>query len=299
MARELTTLGDALRAALARLPAGTELASFPIWTEWADVVGPTIARHARPRRLRRGVLVVEVDGAEWMHELQYLKRELRDAAERAPRPRRGPRRSSSCSPAASDARERARPSARGREWVCVTPSTHGGSDLISPRSSPRELDARARRIVLAPAEKTPRRRARPAARRRRRASTCSSRAAPPRCRTTRARSRFPAARRDARRRRRRGHGAARGRRGDRAAPGRRRLLGALDDIETVRLALRHHAGRRRGAASLRWTPVPARGRHDLHRARRRRCSRPTPSARSSGTSTAARSRSGSSRSPGR
>src|SRR5262249_11900238 len=77
VARELTTLGEALRAGLARLRAGRELASFPIWTEWADVVGAPIARHARPRRLRRGVLVVEVDGAEWMHELQYLKQELR------------------------------------------------------------------------------------------------------------------------------------------------------------------------------------------------------------------------------
>jgi predicted nucleic acid-binding Zn ribbon protein len=75
--RELTTLGEALRAALLRLPSGSELASFPIWTEWAHVVGATIGRHTRPRRLRRGVLLVEVDGAEWMHELQYLKAELR------------------------------------------------------------------------------------------------------------------------------------------------------------------------------------------------------------------------------
>ncbi len=77
MPRELTTLGDALRAALSRLPSGSELASFPIWTDWADVVGAAIARHARPRRLRRGVLVIEVEGAEWMHELQYLKQDLR------------------------------------------------------------------------------------------------------------------------------------------------------------------------------------------------------------------------------
>ncbi len=75
--RELTTLGEALRAALARLPAGGELANFPVWTEWPQIVGPLIAQHARPVRLRRGVLVVEVDGAEWMHELQYLKQELR------------------------------------------------------------------------------------------------------------------------------------------------------------------------------------------------------------------------------
>jgi predicted nucleic acid-binding Zn ribbon protein len=71
-------LGDALRAALSRLPAGTELVNYPIWSEWNDTVGPTIARHARPRRLRRGVLLVEVDGPEWMHELHFLKRDLRE-----------------------------------------------------------------------------------------------------------------------------------------------------------------------------------------------------------------------------
>lgn len=78
VARNLTRLGDALRAALARLPAGSELANYPIWAEWSTLVGPTIARHAQPRRLRRGVLVIAVDGPEWMHELHFMKRELRE-----------------------------------------------------------------------------------------------------------------------------------------------------------------------------------------------------------------------------
>ena len=69
-------LGDALRAALARLPASTGLVHYPIWAEWTSTVGPTIAAHARPARLRRGVLVVSVDGPEWMLELQYVKREV-------------------------------------------------------------------------------------------------------------------------------------------------------------------------------------------------------------------------------
>ena len=76
MARSPSRLGDVLRAALARLPAGAELANYPIWAEWEAVVGPAIARHAKPRRLRRGVLVVDVDGPEWMHELHFMKREL-------------------------------------------------------------------------------------------------------------------------------------------------------------------------------------------------------------------------------
>ena len=69
-------LGDALRAALARLPASTGLVHYPIWAEWTSTVGATIAAHARPAQLRRGVLVVSVDGPEWMHELQYVKRDV-------------------------------------------------------------------------------------------------------------------------------------------------------------------------------------------------------------------------------
>ena len=69
-------LAEALRAALARLPASTGLVHYPIWAEWSATVGPTIAAHARPAQLRRGVLVVAVDGPEWMQELQYLKREV-------------------------------------------------------------------------------------------------------------------------------------------------------------------------------------------------------------------------------
>jgi len=61
-----TRLGDVLRAALGRLP------------EAERVVGPTIAAHARPERMKRGVLFVAVDSAEWMQELQFLKHELRE-----------------------------------------------------------------------------------------------------------------------------------------------------------------------------------------------------------------------------
>ena len=78
MTRGLTRLGDVLRAALARLPAAAELADYDVWTHWDAVAGPTVARHARPGRMRRGVLVVQVDSAEWMQELQFLKRDLCD-----------------------------------------------------------------------------------------------------------------------------------------------------------------------------------------------------------------------------
>jgi len=74
----LVRLGDVLTAALARLPIAERLADAALWTHWDAVVGPTVARHAQPRRLRRGVLVVAVDSPQWMQELQFLKHDLRE-----------------------------------------------------------------------------------------------------------------------------------------------------------------------------------------------------------------------------
>ncbi len=73
-------LGDVLRSVLARLPASAELEDYALWTHWEEIVGATIAAHARPQRLRRGALVVAVDGPEWMQELQFLKEHVRERA---------------------------------------------------------------------------------------------------------------------------------------------------------------------------------------------------------------------------
>jgi len=70
-------LGDVLRAALARLPIAQQLADHALWAKWDAVVGPTLAAHARPRRLQRGILLIAVDSSEWMLELQFLKQDLR------------------------------------------------------------------------------------------------------------------------------------------------------------------------------------------------------------------------------
>ena len=73
-----TPLGDVLRAVLERLPDASRLADHELWAHWDAVVGPTIAAHARPHRLQRGVLTVSVDAPEWMQELQFQKQDLRD-----------------------------------------------------------------------------------------------------------------------------------------------------------------------------------------------------------------------------
>jgi len=73
-----TRLGDVLRAALDRLPIARQLDDYALWLHWDAIAGPAVAAHARPERMQRGVLVVRVDGAEWMQELQFLKHELRE-----------------------------------------------------------------------------------------------------------------------------------------------------------------------------------------------------------------------------
>ncbi len=77
-AQRPTRLGDVLRAALDRLPFARRLDDYALWAHWDAVVGPTVALHARPLRLQRGVLVVSVDAAEWMQELQFLKHDIRE-----------------------------------------------------------------------------------------------------------------------------------------------------------------------------------------------------------------------------
>jgi len=76
--RQPTRLGEVLTSALRTLPGGAALADFALWSRWDDIVGEVLARHARPMRLRRGVLLVHVDDSLWMQELQFLKDDLRN-----------------------------------------------------------------------------------------------------------------------------------------------------------------------------------------------------------------------------
>jgi predicted nucleic acid-binding Zn ribbon protein len=47
-----------------------------VLTGWADAVGEAVAAHARPRILRDGVLLVEVDSPEWATQLRYLEEDI-------------------------------------------------------------------------------------------------------------------------------------------------------------------------------------------------------------------------------
>lgn len=49
-----------------------KLREYRAWQVWEQVVGGQIAHHARPLRLREGVLEVRVDQPIWMQQLQLM-----------------------------------------------------------------------------------------------------------------------------------------------------------------------------------------------------------------------------------
>ena len=66
-------LGDILERTVRRLPLRRRLDDYAIWEIWDDAVGPTVARNARPQKIRNDTLFVKVRGATWMQQLQYMK----------------------------------------------------------------------------------------------------------------------------------------------------------------------------------------------------------------------------------
>ena len=72
----MEALPAVLERVLEQLGIEHELPGWRAVAEWDGLVGARVARRTRAVAWRDGVLVVEVDGSAWMHELGFLKREL-------------------------------------------------------------------------------------------------------------------------------------------------------------------------------------------------------------------------------
>jgi predicted nucleic acid-binding Zn ribbon protein len=72
--RNLVHLGDVLSAVGNRRL--KKLHKYELWNRWEELVGSTVAAHARPSSWRRNTLVVTVENHAWMQELLFLREEL-------------------------------------------------------------------------------------------------------------------------------------------------------------------------------------------------------------------------------
>lgn len=77
-ARDLTPLGEILRSIFddPALPFNPD--DHRIWEVWDDVVGPAIARNARPSWIKDGRLRVRVSGPIWLQELEFAAGTIRE-----------------------------------------------------------------------------------------------------------------------------------------------------------------------------------------------------------------------------
>ncbi len=66
-------VGDLVEQLLSSRGLTTQLKKYQTWSCWNDVVGPQIARHAQPLRIRDRILEVRVSQPAWMQQLQLLK----------------------------------------------------------------------------------------------------------------------------------------------------------------------------------------------------------------------------------
>lgn len=63
----------ALNLALKESYLEEKLAPFMFFSEWPNIVGSQIAKHAKPDTLKNGILFIEVDSSSWAQELIFQK----------------------------------------------------------------------------------------------------------------------------------------------------------------------------------------------------------------------------------
>lgn len=69
---EVSRLRDLLDGITGRFGMEAAVATGAVWDRWPEIVGYSIALHAEPTSLRRGVLRVRTDSPVWATEIGYL-----------------------------------------------------------------------------------------------------------------------------------------------------------------------------------------------------------------------------------
>ena len=66
-------VGSVLQELLGKPGIGEQITRHQAWLVWDQIVGEQIAARARPKKIRRGILEVQVDHPVWMQQLHMLK----------------------------------------------------------------------------------------------------------------------------------------------------------------------------------------------------------------------------------
>ncbi len=73
---DMRPVGDSLGTVARQLGLGSPELLVSVFGDWEAVVGPVLAAHSRPERLKDGELTVSVDEPAWATELRFLSGDI-------------------------------------------------------------------------------------------------------------------------------------------------------------------------------------------------------------------------------
>jgi predicted nucleic acid-binding Zn ribbon protein len=69
-------IGSILGDVLKKYRRETDVELVQVWQIWDTIVGDVIAQNARPAAFKGRILLVHVTSSTWIHQLQFLKKEM-------------------------------------------------------------------------------------------------------------------------------------------------------------------------------------------------------------------------------
>jgi len=69
-------IGSILDAVIKKYRRETDAEIVQVWQVWDNIVGDVIAQNAKPAAFKGRILLVHVASSTWIHQLQFLKKEM-------------------------------------------------------------------------------------------------------------------------------------------------------------------------------------------------------------------------------
>ncbi|MBW2489872.1 MAG: DUF721 domain-containing protein [Deltaproteobacteria bacterium] len=73
---EFVPIGDIINSVLKTCRHDCDEELTQVWSLWESAVGNVIAKNTKPEAFRGKLLLVLVNSAPWMHQLQFLKKDI-------------------------------------------------------------------------------------------------------------------------------------------------------------------------------------------------------------------------------
>lgn len=78
--KNATQIGDILSDVIESFEQNSDMRMVDIWKLWDTIVEPHISENARPAAFRKKLLLVHVSSSSWVQQLQFMKKEILNKA---------------------------------------------------------------------------------------------------------------------------------------------------------------------------------------------------------------------------